>query len=71
MSDSSIIQSMRRSAAAAERQAAQYRRAGRDDDADAAAKDAKRWLQAASVSPRIWAEADRVVAAGVERRVDL
>ena len=62
MSDSTVIQSMRRSAEAAERQAAQFRRVGRHDDADSAAKDARRWRQLASRGPEVFAEADRVAA---------
>jgi hypothetical protein len=62
MSDSSIVQDMRRRADAADAKAAQYRRAGRDNEADAAARDAMRWRQVAAGSPRIWAEADQLVA---------
>lgn len=62
MSDSSIVQDMRRRADAADAKAAGYRRAGRHDEADAAAQDAKRWRQSASKAPAVWAEADKAMA---------
>lgn len=58
MSDSSIVQDMRRRADAADAKAAGYRRAGRHDEADAAAQDAKRWRQLAAGAPAVFAEAD-------------
>lgn len=62
MPDFTIVRSLKRSAEAAERQAEQYRRAGRHDDADAAAEDARRWRQLAVRAPEVFAEADRVAA---------
>lgn len=62
MPDFTIVRSLRRSAEGAEHQAEQYRRVGRDDDADAAAKDGRRWRLLAARAPELFAEADQLVA---------
>lgn len=60
--DAAVVQSMRRSAAAADAAAARYRKAGRHDDADKAAKQASRWRQSATAAPTVFAEADQAAA---------
>ena len=62
MADFTIVRSLKRSADAAEHQAEQYRRAGRNDDADDAARDGRRWRLLASRAPELFAEADHEVA---------
>jgi hypothetical protein len=58
MADFTIVRSLKRSAEAAEHQAEQYRRVGRHDDADDAAKDGRRWRMLADRAPALFAEQD-------------